>query len=842
MKPTEPLHRLLESSCEVCLLLADGKILDVNPAAVSALGRTREELLAAKPQALGLPNAPDEPSSRHDWAYPHPDGRELQFDVTSVRMDRDGTLVRLVMASDVTSSHQTQEHLIGRHVTLQQALENCSDGLIAYETIRSSSGRVIDFQCILANPAAKQFTDAAEGWHLGTLFTFFPGARDDGTFTRMIHAVETGESVSLERRRELPGGDQWLQVIYAQMDNGVLLTIRDITARKRLESELDQTRSQQASIFHNTIDGVIAFSAVRDDKGVLRDLRFDHINPAAEKLLQEDANELIARYLIATYPQLGEDGLLENLRPVIDTGTATEFEFYSTRWDPPRWYRVAGSKLGDGVAINYADITARKQAEQELQKAKEAAEQADRSKSAFLAMISHELRTPMNGVIGFTNLMLDTELTATQRDFTQTIQQSSNALLVLIDDILDFSKIEAGKLELEIHPFDIRHCLHDATVLLSPQASAKGITLVESIDETVPKMVFSDGTRLRQVVVNLLGNALKFTSQGKVELSVKSAGEMLHFEVRDTGIGMTPEVVGRLFQPFAQGDSSTTRKFGGTGLGLAICKRLIELMGGQITVASAPGQGSAFRFSIPLAELPASRYGSPKEMQTMSLPTSLIKNEKRPESFAEEYPLRILVAEDNSTNMKVALLLLQRLGYRGDPVRNGVECLEAIGRIKYDVILMDMQMPEMDGIECTRQLRAAGNNVRVIALTADALIDAQSRCLAAGMNDYVTKPIARDKLERALRRANRALPKPKTGTTQPLVNPSPEAVAAANAAASGIKPPPGKAAKAMGIISTTGELNAVKAEIAAKTKNLTDAAAAAERKAAEKPAKDGSLR
>jgi CheY-like chemotaxis protein len=217
-----------------------------------------------------------------------------------------------------------------------------------------------------------------------------------------------------------------------------------------------------------------------------------------------------------------------------------------------------------------------------------------------------------------------------------------------------------------------------------------------------------------------------------------------------------------------------------------------------------------------LAVGPPTRYIPRPEMQTMTMPLKLVKNEKPPESFAEEYPLRILVAEDNSTNMKVALLMLQRLGYRGDPVRNGVECLEAVNRIKYDVILMDMQMPEMDGIECTRKLREEGNNIRIIALTADALIDAQGRCLQAGMNDYVTKPIARDKLERALRRAHRALPKPKTGTTQPLLTRA--AIEAANAAAAGIKPPAGttKGAKQMGIIASTGELVAVKAEEAAK--------------------------
>jgi signal transduction histidine kinase/DNA-binding response OmpR family regulator len=784
---SDPLRRLLEVSGDPCLVILEGHIVDCNPAALPTLGRSRAELLKTPPAKLGIEDVPDPaaPSCRQEWIYAHPDGRTLRFDLASTFLEIGGKRVRLVMARDVTPRHEMQNHLVERHEILHEALETCLDGLSAYEAIRDNGGRILDFQCILANPAAKKLAQAPEGWHLGTLLAFFPAAKEDGTFTRMVHAVETGESVSHERRREgkEDAGEQWLQVAFSKLRDGVLLTFTDITSRKRTERELDESRGAQISVLHNSIDGVIAFSAVRNEAGELFDLRFDHINPAAEKLLQEDANELLGRYVIATYPQLGADGLLEKLRPVIESGEPVEFELHSTRWEPPRWYRLAGSKLGDGVAVNYADITSRKTAVQDMQKAKEAAEQADRSKSAFLAMISHELRTPMNGVIGFTNLLLDTELTATQKDYTQTIQGSSNALLVLIDDILDFSKIEAGKLELEIHPFDVRHCLHDATTLLNPQASTKGLSLVETIDANVPKMIFSDATRLRQVVVNLMGNALKFTSQGRIELNVMADADMLRFEVRDTGIGMTPEVVGRLFQPFAQGDSSTTRRFGGTGLGLAICKRLIELMGGEISVKSTPGTGSTFSFTIPLTELPPAKYVPRPEMQTMTLPGGITRNDKPPGSFATDYPLRILVAEDNSTNMKVALLLLERLGYRGDPVRNGVECLEAVRRLPYDVILMDMQMPEMDGIECTRQLRAEGSNIRVIALTADALIDAQGRCLQAGMNDYVTKPIARDKLERALRRSHRALPKsaPKAPDPTPA-----NFVAAANVAAATI--------------------------------------------------------
>jgi PAS domain S-box-containing protein len=764
-RSSDPFRLLFESSCDACFLIADRRIIDGNESALRLLGLSREKLLAAKPSgwAPGFDpdsaGAPDGQSRRFEWTYAHPQGKTLHLDVSLAPIELEGRRVQLATARDVTETRDTLNHLAERHELLHGTLENSFNGVTAFQAIRDGSGRIIDFQCILANPAALQLARGPEGWHLGTLLTFFSELTQKEVFEQLVRVVDTGELLEYEYRRALPDGEQWLHFGLAKLHDGLTVRLSDITARKKVELELEESRARLSGILHNSIDGVIAFTAVRDEKGALRDFCFAHINPAAENLLQQKASELLGKGFLEVLPFGPDEGFFERLRWVVESGESIDFEHQATRWDPPRWYRMAISKLGDGVAMNFAEITARKLAEKELQQAKETAESADRSKSAFLAMISHELRTPMNGVIGFTNLLLDTELTPTQHDYIQTIQQSGNSLLVLIDDVLDFSKIEAGKLDLEVHPFDLRHCLHDAIVLLGPQAKLKNITLVETIAEDVPEKVFSDATRLRQVVVNLVSNSIKFTLEGRVELNVSMAQNgALQFEVSDTGIGMSPEVVARLFQPFAQGDTSTTRRFGGTGLGLAICKRLIELMGGQIEVQSTEGAGSVFRFSLPLAELPPAGL-PPPEFQTVMLPGQKAAREKRPESFAEEYPLRILVAEDNSTNMKVALLLLQRLGYRGDPVRNGMECFEAVHRLPYDLILMDMQMPEMDGVECTRRLRAEGSTIRIIALTADALSDAQARCLEAGMNDYITKPIVRDNLERALRRAWRAINK-----------------------------------------------------------------------------------
>lgn len=518
------------------------------------------------------------------------------------------------------------------------------------------------------------------------------------------------------------------------------------------------------------------------------DGKFRYVSPAGAEMLGYTPDELMAITpfdLICGGPtpenrermaQIRRE--VEAGRPYPDSGKAREMELIrkdgSSLWAELRTtgvYNDDGEFLGLLTIIR--DITGRKAGEaalkttmdlleQESKLSREMAkraEKANRAKSEFLANMSHEIRTPLNGVIGMASLLLEKNLTGEQRDCAETIMGSAEYLNGLLNDILDFSKIEAGKLELEEVRLDLPGLVKDVTALFATRAGEKNITVTALTDPAAPRFVKGDPGRLRQILTNLLSNAVKFTEKGEVTLSVKAEKEeggraVLEFAVRDTGIGIPPERMEHIFEKFAQADKSTTRRFGGTGLGLAITKGLAELMGAKITAESpaphrpeaAPGgPGSVFYFTVSLPVLredsaPAARHDE------------LSPDHGRLRALSEK---RVLLVEDNVINRKVAVTMLRKLGIQPDLASNGVEALKILAEKPYDLVLMDVEMPRMDGMEAARRLRAMPEgalNLRtpVLAMTARAMKGDRDACLDAGMNDYVAKPITAARLREAL--------------------------------------------------------------------------------------------
>lgn len=550
------------------------------------------------------------------------------------------------------------------------------------------------------------------------------------------------------RYRTSSGSYIWVQMIGRAMWNDQDKPIRFIGSMQNISDQIfaKEQIQQKENLIEQIIDSLPISIYVKDERGIYRffsrqteqetgvergqaigktDYEVFPIHLARKQAIQDKLAKEEGKLVISEEEIVepgGQRWLLMGRGPItIKTGYA------ETKW-------VLGFSL---------DISHQKAVEQMLRLAKEDAEKATRAKSEFLSVMSHEIRTPLNSVIGSAQLILDTDLEPEQKQHIEMIQRSGEHLLHLINDILDYNKLEAQKMQLEAAPFDLQQQINTVLQINQSNAALKGVVLIKEIDSQVHSHYIGDQARLRQILLNLVGNAVKFTEEGRVALNVKwlsttEQNDLLRFEIQDSGIGIAKENIGKLFSEFTQADSSTTRKFGGTGLGLAICKKLVEAMKGQIGVESVFGEGATFWFEIPLQQVDLSEIQVHEE-----------------ESLPElDRTLNILVAEDNPPNQLLIKAILTKLEHDVTLVNNGLKALEKMQSDEhFDLVLMDMQMPEMDGLSSTREIRALGTekaNIPIIALTANALSGDRELVLEAGMNDYLTKPIDIKALKRAL--------------------------------------------------------------------------------------------
>jgi signal transduction histidine kinase/ActR/RegA family two-component response regulator/HPt (histidine-containing phosphotransfer) domain-containing protein len=652
----------------------------------------------------------------------------------------------------------TRDQLAEAHRLLDTILEGMPDGATLFDT----TGRLI-----YANSAVRALL-------AGLGMEALP---QDATMVDRIRAlmaagdqvVENGRQLSAEERlerlrrpqgsrfdRELPSG-RHVEFSFRPVGEGRFLGLyRDITELKHRQRELEQVRDDletarrlMSGVLRNLPLGVSVFDA--DHRMIYSNGRLRTPNLAVPELAMR--KEIRMEEIVQAQMERGDHHYDE-------TGRQLTFEERIARvFDPRgsqserrirsgRYLQFSFKPLGDGNTLGViSDITDIKDREAELEAARDAAEAANQAKSTFLATISHEIRTPMNGVIGTAELLEREHLSDRQRRLVRTVRTSAAALLRIIDDVLDFSKIEAGRMELEDAPFRLRSVVEGTCETLSVQAERKGLAIVTAIAPGTPDQLSGDATRLRQILFNLIGNAIKFSETGEIRVGVRSLGSenhrvLLELSVADSGIGMTPEQAARLFQPFSQADNSTTRRYGGTGLGLSIVRRLAELMDGKASVESAPGKGSTFTVTLAL--------GVSDAVAVPSLTTAAQQSGAMAGT--------VLAVDDYPINLEVLKGQLEILGVPVVTAANGLEALTKWRERPFALVLTDIHMPDMDGFELTRQIRAeealvgTGSRIPIVALTANALKGEAERCSDAGMDGYLTKPLTLDKLRETAQR------------------------------------------------------------------------------------------
>ncbi|SEG44824.1 PAS domain S-box protein [Paenibacillus sp. UNC499MF] len=538
----------------------------------------------------------------------------------------------------------------------------------------------------------------------------------------------------------------------------------DITERQRYLAQIEKLSSEYTLILNSVTEGIFGV----DSSGNAM-----FINPAGADMLGFVPEELIGKpYLGMLQNAFGSPAQQSEDEQIIYRAIREGHAYHNK--EAVFWRKDGSSFLADyhvtplidngelrGAVVVFKDITG----EKEIIRAKEFAEKADQAKSEFLAIMSHEIRTPMNGIIGMADLLAETELTEEQRSYADIILQSSYALLRILNEILDFSKIEAGKMVVNHEPFDVRLVMEHVVELFQPKAAERGIRLTYELDGSIPPTLIGDEGILRQIIVNLVGNAIKFTEKdGHVSLTAKldqipgRRDAVLQFLVRDTGIGIPADKQSQLFQSFSQLHPTINRKYGGTGLGLAICKKLVELLGGAIGVDSQVNVGSTFHFVLPF-ELPGetpSADALAEHAQRGTPAPALVSGRESGGSPSPKFgPMKLLVTDDNSVNRLLLLTLLRKLGYEADYAENGAEALQAVRSTTYDIVFMDLQMPELDGFETTaaiRRLKGDAARPAIVAVTAFAQKEDMEMCLASGMNDFISKPVFAPEVERVLKK------------------------------------------------------------------------------------------
>jgi PAS domain S-box-containing protein len=555
----------------------------------------------------------------------------------------------------------------------------------------------------------------------------------------------------LHARGMQPRGATLLFVLLAASGLGAIPFARAAEGRREAEA---QSR-RHLELLHLVSDNVPSpiYLKAPDGRYLLCNLAFERlVGRPRDAIVGHNVDELLPRAEADRHGAVDQD--------LLRGGATRQYECRADLPDGPRDLLVVKAAVRDeeavvGITAAIVDITEIRTREREqrrtletLRKAKEEAEAGTRAKSDFLAVMSHEMRTPLNAVLGATDLLLDGGLSREQREQAEMARTAGRALLELIDDILDFSRVEAGRVDLERIPFDPRRLVRDTVAFVAGPAREKGLALSCQVSSEVPRHVAGDPGRLRQVLLNLLSNAIKFTERGGIDVALELESRevdevVLRLRVRDSGVGIAPDLVPRLFEPFTQGETSTSRRHGGTGLGLAIARRLVGLMGGAIGVASLPGQGSEFSCTVRLGEATGIECPEPDDAPA-------------PAPAGTPLPRRrVLLAEDNLTNQRVTRAQLERLGCVVDVAGDGNEAVRAAAARRYDVVLMDCQMPGLDGFGATREIRRRegdGPRVPIVALTANALRGDRERCLAAGMSDYLAKPADLRSLAAALGR------------------------------------------------------------------------------------------